>query len=86
MTGPEHVESHKDEFQALCKELGLKKDILYTNIQNTGSRGSVMKVMGFDRNLDLIKARALGFNAELSTESSWYKASDRVREASSCCQ
>lgn len=77
MTGPEHVESHKDEFQALCKELGLKKDIMYTNIQNTGSRGSVMKFIGFDRNLDLIKARAPG----LSIESSWYTAFDRVREA-----
>ncbi|KAJ5377943.1 uncharacterized protein N7496_005352 [Penicillium cataractarum] len=81
VTGPEYVESHKEEFQALCKERGLKEDIMYTSIRNTGSRGSVMKLMDFDRNLDLSKARALGFNGELSTESSWYTAFDRVREA-----
>lgn len=81
MTGPEYFESHKDEFPAVCKERGLKEDIMYTSIRNTGSRGSVMKLMDFDRNLDLSKARALGFNAELSTASSWYTAFDRVREA-----
>jgi phage anti-repressor protein len=81
VTGPEYVESHQEEFQALCKERGLKEDIMYTSIRNTGSRGSVMKLMDFDRNLDLSKARALGFEAELSTESSWYTAFDRMREA-----
>lgn len=81
VTGPEYVSSHKNKFQNLCKEHGPKEDIMYTRIQNTGSRGSVMKLMDFDRNLDLSKARALWFRAELSTESPWYIVSDRVREA-----
>jgi hypothetical protein len=81
VTGPEYVERHKEELQALRQDRGLKEDIMYTSIRNTGSRGSVMKLMDFDRNLDLSKTRALGFNRELSTESSWYTAFDRVREA-----
>lgn len=81
VTGPEYVECHREEFQVLRKERGLKEDTMYTSIRNTGSRGSVMKLMDFDRNLDLSKARAPGFNVELSTEISWYTAFDRVREA-----
>lgn len=40
-----------------------------------------MKLMDFDRNMDLSKARSLGFTSELSTESSWYTAFDRLRDA-----
>jgi hypothetical protein len=81
VTGPDNVESHKEEFQALCKERGPMEEIMYTSIRNTGSRGIMMKLVDFHRNLDLSEARALGLNAELSTESSWYTAFDRVREA-----
>lgn len=81
ISGPEYLEKHKEAFERLCQQRGLKRDIMYTSMRNTGSRGSVMKLMNFDRNLDLGRARSIGFKTELSTEYSWYTAFDRIRGA-----
>ncbi|KAJ5155932.1 hypothetical protein N7492_008735 [Penicillium capsulatum] len=78
---PEYIDRHWDKFQALCREKGLKEDIIYQSMHNTGSGGSVMRLMDFDRHLSLDKARSLGFKTELSTEDSWFTAFDRVRNA-----
>lgn len=76
-----YVEQHWTEFQALCRESGLREDVIYKSMHNTGARMGSLRLMDFDRPFDLGRARALGFTEEMSIESSWYTAFDRVREA-----
>jgi hypothetical protein len=80
VTPAQYIDRHWTEFQTLCRERGLREDVIYRSIRNTGSKGKTT-VMDFDRHLDLGRARALGFNKELSTEDSWYMAFDRLRNA-----
>ena len=77
----DYIDRHWTEFQALCREKGLKEDIIYRSMHNTGSGGSVMRLMNFDRHLSLDKIRSLGFTKELSVDESWYPGFDRVRDA-----
>ncbi|KAJ6002418.1 hypothetical protein N7451_004965 [Penicillium sp. IBT 35674x] len=88
-TGPEdsslhptvYVERHWAAFQALCREAGLREDVVDKSMHNTGARMGSLRLMDFDRPFDLGRARALGFSEELDTERSWYAAFDRVRGA-----
>ncbi|KAJ5668720.1 hypothetical protein N7462_009790 [Penicillium macrosclerotiorum] len=76
-----YIDQHWDEFQALCRQNGLREDIIYKSMHNTGSRMGSLRLMDFDRPFDLGRARSIGFEEEISTEKSWYTAFDRVRDA-----
>lgn len=80
LTPAQYIDNHWNEFQILCHERGLREDVVYRSIRNTGSKGKT-SVMDFDRHLDLGRARALGFDEELSSKDSWYTAFDRLRKA-----
>ncbi|KAE8146976.1 hypothetical protein BDV25DRAFT_169498 [Aspergillus avenaceus] len=77
----EYIERNWERIEQLCHERGLKGDVIYKSMHNTGSRMGSLKLMDFDRPLDLTRARTLGFDEELDTASSWYRAFDRVRKA-----
>lgn len=77
----QYIDRHWAEFQKFCQERSLREDIIYKSICDSESRGRVMCIMDFDRHLDLGKAKALGFDRELTTEDSWYTAFDRLRNA-----
>lgn len=76
-----YIDRHWAEFQALCRDRGLQEEVIYKSMHNTGARMGSLRLMDFDRQFDLGRARDLGFNEELSTEASWYTAFDRVRDA-----
>jgi hypothetical protein len=77
----EYIDKDWAEFEALCQEKGLKEEVIYKSMHNTGSRMGSLRLMDFDRPFDLGRARALGFDEEMDTATSWYRAFDRVRKA-----
>ncbi|KAE8353463.1 hypothetical protein BDV28DRAFT_148042 [Aspergillus coremiiformis] len=77
----EYIDRHWSEIQQLCQRRGLKEDVIYRSMHNTGAKMGILRLMDFDRPLDLSRSRQLGFNEELDTAGSWYRAFDRVREA-----
>ncbi|PYH87452.1 hypothetical protein BO71DRAFT_404648 [Aspergillus ellipticus CBS 707.79] len=76
----EYVERNWGEMQRLCKERGLREDVVYRSMHNTGARMGSLRLMDFDRPFDLGRARALGFTEEMGTGESWGLAFERVRE------
>lgn len=77
----EYIDLHWEQFRSICREGGLREEIVYKSMHNTGSRMGSLRLMDFDRHFDLGRARSLGFTEEISTKTSWYTAFDRVREA-----
>lgn len=75
------IDAYWETFQALCREHGLKEDVIYRSMHNTGSRMGSLRFMDFDRPFDLSRARELGFVEEVDTETAWYTAFERVRRA-----
>ena len=76
-----YIDSHWPQFQDLCRQNGLREDIIYKSMHNTGARMGSLRLMDFDRPFDLARARSLGFTEELDTAGSWFRAFDRVRGA-----
>ncbi|KAJ6018428.1 hypothetical protein N7499_002849 [Penicillium canescens] len=75
-----YIDQHRDELQALCRQRGLREDIIYKSMHNTGSRMVSLRLMDFDRPFDLGRARSIGFEEVFTTKESWYTAFDRVRD------
>ncbi|KAJ6019440.1 hypothetical protein N7522_001507 [Penicillium canescens] len=75
-----YIDQHRDELQALCRQRGLREDIIYKSMHNTGSRMGSLRLMDFDRPFDLGRARSIGFEEVFTTKESWYTAFDRVRD------
>ncbi|OOF92689.1 hypothetical protein ASPCADRAFT_174426 [Aspergillus carbonarius ITEM 5010] len=76
-----YMDRNWEKLQALCQDRGLKEDVIYRSMHNTGSRMGSLRLMDFDRPFDLTRARALGFEEEMDTVFSWHTAFDRVRKA-----
>lgn len=77
----EYTDRNLVKFQALCREQKLQESIIYRSMHNTGARMGSLRLMDFDRPLDLGRARALGFQEEMDTLTSWHSAFERVRKA-----
>ncbi|KAJ5543896.1 hypothetical protein N7494_005175 [Penicillium frequentans] len=76
----EYIDQHWHELQALCHQRGLREDIIYKSMHNTGSRMGSLRLMDFDRPFNLGRARSIGFEEVITTKESWYIAFDRVRD------
>ncbi|OJJ43517.1 hypothetical protein ASPZODRAFT_145871 [Penicilliopsis zonata CBS 506.65] len=83
--GSEHptayLDRHWDQVRQICAANGLHEDTVYRSTHNTGARMGSLRLMNFDRPLDLTRARELGFTDEMDTAASWYLAFTRAREA-----
>ncbi|PYI08052.1 hypothetical protein BO78DRAFT_442279 [Aspergillus sclerotiicarbonarius CBS 121057] len=76
-----YMDRNWEKLEALCRDRGLKDDVIYRSMHNTGARMGSLRLMDFDRPFDLTRARALGFEEEMDTAKSWHTAFDRVRKA-----
>ncbi|RAL02178.1 SDR family oxidoreductase [Aspergillus ibericus CBS 121593] len=76
-----YMDQNWERLQALCRDRGLKEDVIYRSMHNTGARMGSLRLMDFDRPFDLTRARALGFEEEMDTAMSWHTAFERVRKA-----
>ncbi|PYI31177.1 hypothetical protein BP00DRAFT_475592 [Aspergillus indologenus CBS 114.80] len=72
------MEKHWGTVQALCREKGLNEEVIDRSMHNTGARMGSLRLMDFDREFDLARARGIGFEEELGVEESWHRAFARV--------
>ncbi|PYH42880.1 SDR family oxidoreductase [Aspergillus saccharolyticus JOP 1030-1] len=74
------MEQHWDTVRQLCREKGLREEVIDRSVHNTGARMGSLRLMDFDREFDLRRARSVGFAEELGVEESWGRAFERVRK------
>ncbi|RAL14140.1 SDR family oxidoreductase [Aspergillus homomorphus CBS 101889] len=75
------MEEHWGTVQELCREKGLKEEVIWRSTHNTGARMGSLRLMDFDREFDLSRARGIGFQEEVGVEESWHRAFERVGRA-----
>lgn len=78
----EYIDRNWEELKRLCSEReGVKEEVIYRSMHNTGARMGSLRLMDFDRPFDLGRAREIGFSEEMDTRTSWFGAFERVRRA-----
>ncbi|PWY72959.1 hypothetical protein BO70DRAFT_413562 [Aspergillus heteromorphus CBS 117.55] len=77
----EFVERNWEAVNRVCEERGLRAEVLWKSVHNTGARLGSLRLMDFDRPFDLARARGVGFAEELGVGESWGRAFERVRGA-----
>lgn len=77
----EYIDRNWNVVELICREQGLDQEAIYRSTHNTGSRMGSLRLMDFDRPLNLARARDLGFTEEVDTKTAWYTAFDRARRA-----
>ncbi|GKZ56302.1 hypothetical protein AnigIFM49718_001547 [Aspergillus niger] len=78
----EYIDRNWEELRQLCSEReGVKEEVIYRSMHNTGARMGSLRLMDFDRPFDLGRAREIGFSEEMDTRTSWFGAFERVRRA-----
>ncbi|XRM46315.1 hypothetical protein ABZX51_009358 [Aspergillus tubingensis] len=76
----EYMDRNWEKLRQLCSEKeGVKEEVIYRSMHNTGARMGSLRLMDFDRPFDLGRAREIGFDEEMDTRTSWFGAFERVR-------
>ncbi|GAA91601.1 SirQ [Aspergillus luchuensis IFO 4308] len=76
----EYMDRNWEKLRQLCsKREGVKEEVIYRSMHNTGARMGSLRLMDFDRPFDLGRAREIGFTEEMDTRTSWFGAFERVR-------